>query len=102
MFVIGETLLFSLDESGELCSWSVSESHGISLKSSFNISSEQEEEEGSTKFVATCMIHPSTYLNKVLFGSEDGRLRLWNISKKKLIYEFKGFNFKRFQFAAHN
>lgn len=32
------------------------------------------------------MMHPSTYLNKVLLGSSQGALQLWNI-KTRLAYE---------------
>ncbi|XP_044465931.1 U3 small nucleolar RNA-associated protein 21 homolog isoform X2 [Mangifera indica] len=42
------------------------------------------------KFTPTCVMHPDTYLNKVLLGSQEGTLQLWNISTKKRIYEFKG------------
>ncbi|XAR54384.1 hypothetical protein NMG60_11029486 [Bertholletia excelsa] len=42
------------------------------------------------KFSPTCLMHPDTYLNKVLLGSQEGSLQLWNISTKKKIYEFKG------------
>ncbi|KAL5705530.1 hypothetical protein ACHQM5_023824 [Ranunculus cassubicifolius] len=41
-------------------------------------------------FNPTCIIHPATYLNKVLIGSQEGSLQLWNISTKKKIHEFKG------------
>ncbi|CAI7807269.1 unnamed protein product [Closterium sp. NIES-53] len=41
-------------------------------------------------FNPTGVIHPDTYLNKVLFASEDGRMQLWNVNSKKLLYEFKG------------
>ncbi|KAJ0049625.1 hypothetical protein Pint_16795 [Pistacia integerrima] len=42
------------------------------------------------KFTPTCIMHPDTYLNKVLQGSQEGTLQLWNISTKKKLYEFKG------------
>eukprot|EP00976_Prorocentrum_cordatum_P018693 378822-Prorocentrum_minimum.AAC.3 len=29
-------------------------------------------------FTPTAITHPDTYLNKVLIGSEEGRLQLWN------------------------
>lgn len=48
--------------------------------------------EGS--FSPTCMIHPNTYLNKILIGGESGELQLWNIQSKKLIYSFKGWDSK--------
>lgn len=39
-------------------------------------------------FRPTCMAHPQTYLNKILVGSADGRVRLLNIVSGKTIYEF--------------
>ncbi|KAK9293293.1 hypothetical protein L1049_021285 [Liquidambar formosana] len=42
------------------------------------------------KFTPSCIMHPDTYLNKVILGSQEGSLQLWNISTKKKIYEFKG------------
>lgn len=41
-------------------------------------------------FIVTSIIHPETYLNKVVLGSEDGRLQLWNINSGKCVYTFKG------------
>ncbi|KAL6557568.1 hypothetical protein OROMI_017918 [Orobanche minor] len=45
-----------------------------------------------SNFTPICIMHPDTYLNKVVFGSQEGALQLWNISKKKKLYEFKGWN----------
>ncbi|KAM7513777.1 hypothetical protein LguiA_003360 [Lonicera macranthoides] len=42
------------------------------------------------KFSPSCIMHPDTYLNKVLIGSQEGSLQLWNISTKTKIFEFKG------------
>uniref|UniRef100_A0A0D6QUZ2 Uncharacterized protein n=1 Tax=Araucaria cunninghamii TaxID=56994 RepID=A0A0D6QUZ2_ARACU len=42
------------------------------------------------KFSPSCIMHPDTYLNKVLIGSEEGTLQLWNINTQKKLYEFKG------------
>ena len=39
-------------------------------------------------FEPTCMAHPPTYVNKILVGSSDGRMQLWNIVTGKLLYEF--------------
>lgn len=30
-------------------------------------------------FEVTAMLHPSTYLNKILLGGRDGTMQLWNI-----------------------
>ncbi|KAH3745246.1 U3 small nucleolar RNA-associated protein 21 [Pelomyxa schiedti] len=43
-------------------------------------------------FSATCILHPDAYLNKVLLGSEQGKLLLVNIHTKSIIYEFKGWS----------
>lgn len=42
------------------------------------------------EFSPSCIMHPDTYLNKVVLGSQEGALQLWNISTKKKIFEFKG------------
>eukprot|EP00271_Cylindrocystis_brebissonii_P018690 TRINITY_DN5414_c0_g1_i1.p1 TRINITY_DN5414_c0_g1~~TRINITY_DN5414_c0_g1_i1.p1 ORF type:complete len:979 (-),score=218.28 TRINITY_DN5414_c0_g1_i1:1298-4234(-) len=41
-------------------------------------------------FTPTCICHPETYLNKVLIGSEEGSLQLWNVRSRQLIHEFPG------------
>ncbi|GAQ79609.1 WD repeat-containing protein [Klebsormidium nitens] len=41
-------------------------------------------------FQPTTIMHPDTYLNKVLIGSEDGRLQLWNISSRQMVFQFDG------------
>lgn len=40
----------------------------------------------------TCIIHPDTYVNKVLLGTNEGSLELWNIKTKKLIYRFRSWD----------
>lgn len=41
-------------------------------------------------FTPSCIMHPDTYLNKIIVGSQEGSLQLWNVSTKKKLYEFKG------------
>ncbi|WVQ96671.1 hypothetical protein IAU59_003777 [Kwoniella sp. CBS 9459] len=41
-----------------------------------------------TSFTATQLMHPSTYLNKVLIGSQQGELQLWNVRTCSLIHTF--------------
>lgn len=41
-------------------------------------------------FTPTCLAHPDTYLNKVVVGSEEGRLQLWNFSTRRMLFEFGG------------
>eukprot|EP01112_Ceratiomyxa_fruticulosa_P017952 TRINITY_DN5675_c0_g1_i1.p1 TRINITY_DN5675_c0_g1~~TRINITY_DN5675_c0_g1_i1.p1 ORF type:complete len:537 (-),score=83.21 TRINITY_DN5675_c0_g1_i1:212-1822(-) len=38
----------------------------------------------------TALIHPTTYLNKILFGSSEGKLILFNIKTMQLVYTFSG------------
>ncbi|KAF5822356.1 putative transcription factor WD40-like family [Helianthus annuus] len=45
-----------------------------------------------SKFTPSCIMHPDTYLNKVILGSQDGSLQLWNINTKTKIYDFLGWN----------
>ncbi|KAG0225327.1 Utp21 specific WD40 associated putative domain-containing protein [Mortierella sp. GBAus27b] len=45
-----------------------------------------------SSFTVTTLIHPSTYLNKILIGSNQGTMQLWNIRTSTMIYAFKGFN----------
>lgn len=33
-------------------------------------------------FEVGALMHPSTYLNKILFGSSQGSLQLWNVKSK--------------------
>lgn len=41
-------------------------------------------------FSPSCIMHPDTYLNKIIVGSQEGPMQLWNISTRKKLYEFKG------------
>jgi U3 small nucleolar RNA-associated protein 21 len=41
-------------------------------------------------FTPTCLAHPDTYLNKVVVGSAEGRLQLWNFATASLLFEFPG------------
>jgi U3 small nucleolar RNA-associated protein 21 len=41
-------------------------------------------------FRVTAVAHPHTYINKVLFGSAQGTLKLWNIRRNELIHTFVG------------
>ncbi|XP_061704761.1 WD repeat-containing protein 36 isoform X1 [Cydia pomonella] len=42
------------------------------------------------EFTVSTICHPPTYLNKILLGSRQGPLQLWNLRTSKLIYTFKG------------
>jgi U3 small nucleolar RNA-associated protein 21 len=34
----------------------------------------------ASHFDVSCVLHPSTYVNKVLIGSQQGTMQLWNIN----------------------
>lgn len=44
------------------------------------------------EFTPSCIMHPDTYINKVIVGGQEGSLQLWNISTKKKLYDFKGWD----------
>ncbi|KAF8334258.1 Utp21-domain-containing protein [Cantharellus anzutake] len=45
-------------------------------------------------FSASCMMHPATYLNKILVGSNEGSLQLWNIATSSCIFRFEASSFR--------
>ncbi|KAL3832965.1 hypothetical protein ACJIZ3_007701 [Penstemon smallii] len=83
LLLFGEHIL-SVDVNGSIFIWAFK---GISenLSPVGHISLED-------KFRPSCIMHPDTYLNKVILGSQEGSLQLWNISTKQKLYEFKGWN----------
>lgn len=44
-----------------------------------------------SEFAVSAILHPYTYLNKILLGSDQGGLQLWNIKDGKLIHTFTGY-----------
>ncbi|XP_058467222.1 WD repeat-containing protein 36 [Malaya genurostris] len=46
------------------------------------------------KFEVSTLMHPASYKNKILLGSCQGGLQLWNIKNAKLVHTFKGYNNK--------
>ncbi|KAL4210717.1 hypothetical protein CU097_012847 [Rhizopus azygosporus] len=45
--------------------------------------------EFGNEFTATAMLHPSTYLNKILVSSTQGTMQIWNIRSNKMVYQFR-------------
>ncbi|XP_056393450.1 WD repeat-containing protein 36 [Hyla sarda] len=43
-----------------------------------------------SNFTVSAIMHPSTYLNKILLGSQQGTLQLWNVKSNKLLFTFPG------------
>uniref|UniRef100_A0A673AMR0 WD repeat domain 36 n=1 Tax=Sphaeramia orbicularis TaxID=375764 RepID=A0A673AMR0_9TELE len=73
--------LISADSGGDVIVWDVQSSE-IYLRLQFD----------TATFDLSAMMHPSTYLNKVLLGSSQGALQLWNIKTSKLLYTFPGWS----------
>lgn len=46
----------------------------------------------NSTFCVSSVMHPATYVNKILFGSTQGTLQLWNINTNKMLYEFSGWS----------
>jgi WD40 repeat protein len=74
-------LLLSVADDGSVCVWK------HTLKDT-NYDAPQTRWETGPAFTPSAMCHPPTYLNKVLLGSEQGTLQLWNLSSGTLVHEF--------------
>uniref|UniRef100_A0A7N8XGG7 WD repeat domain 36 n=1 Tax=Mastacembelus armatus TaxID=205130 RepID=A0A7N8XGG7_9TELE len=71
--------LISADSGGDVIVWDV---QGGGEQDWFDLNT----------FEVSAMMHPSTYLNKVLLGSSQGALQLWNIKTSKLLFTFPGWS----------
>ncbi|CAK6984078.1 WD repeat-containing protein 36 [Scomber scombrus] len=72
--------LISADSGGDVIVWDVQGEVNVYLQLHFD----------PATFDPSAMMHPSTYLNKVLLGSSQGALQLWNIKTSKLLFTFPG------------
>ena len=79
LLLIGEYLV-STSEDGYLCIWNATT---MELIRTINLGND---------FHPSFLMHPNTYLNKVLVGSTTGKLQLWNIRTGSLIMNFKGYS----------
>jgi U3 small nucleolar RNA-associated protein 21 len=43
-------------------------------------------------FEMTALLHPATYVNKILIGSSQGSLQLWNLRTQTCIYRYNGWD----------
>ncbi|GLD56882.1 WD repeat-containing protein 36, partial [Lates japonicus] len=73
--------LISADSGGDVIVWDV-QGGDVYLRLQFD----------PNTFDVSAMMHPSTYLNKVLLGSSQGALQLWNIKTSKLLFTFPGWS----------
>ncbi|AWP14778.1 putative WD repeat-containing protein 36 isoform 2 [Scophthalmus maximus] len=73
--------LISADSGGDVIVWDV-QGGDVYLRLQFD----------PNTFDVSAMMHPSTYMNKVLLGSSQGALQLWNIKTSKLLFTFRGWS----------
>ncbi|XP_029025336.1 WD repeat-containing protein 36 [Betta splendens] len=73
--------LISSDSGGDVIVWDV-QGGDVYLRLQFD----------PETFDVSAMMHPSTYINKVLLGSSQGALQLWNIKTSKLLFTFPGWS----------
>jgi len=78
LFTFGPKLI-SVDKDSLLKVWDIKDGSEY-LEMTFN----------NAKTKVTSLCHPSTYMDKVLVGSKQGHIQLWNIKSTKMIYTFKG------------
>ncbi|KZT33578.1 WD40 repeat-like protein [Sistotremastrum suecicum HHB10207 ss-3] len=76
LLVFGDQLLALTTDGRRLLAWSTKTYELISTL------------EFSNDITATTVIHPATYINKVLVSSTQGILELWNLSTKTRIHRF--------------
>ncbi|XP_026686397.1 WD repeat-containing protein 36 [Diaphorina citri] len=73
--------LISVDEESNVKVWDI-KAEETYLELSFD----------NDTFKITAICHPSTYKNKILLGSSQGGMELWNLKSSKKIYSFEGWN----------
>ncbi|XP_064477111.1 WD repeat-containing protein 36-like [Ornithodoros turicata] len=73
--------LVSVDEGGSVIVWDT-KTTDVYLELSID----------ALSFHVTTVLHPLTYINKVLFGSKQGTLQLWNVKTGTHLYTFPGWN----------
>lgn len=71
--------LLAVDETNILKVWDI-KAEEVILELNFN----------SNNFTISSLMHPATYLNKILVGSTQGSLQLWNLKSAKQVYAYNG------------
>ncbi|KAI8130595.1 WD repeat-containing protein 36 [Lucilia cuprina] len=75
----GKHHLIAVDEANVLKVWDIV-TEEVYLEVPFN----------ADEFQITAIAHPPTYINKVVLGSKQGQLKIWNLKDNRLIYTFTG------------
>ncbi|KAH7929755.1 Utp21-domain-containing protein [Leucogyrophana mollusca] len=78
--VFGSQLLALTEDGGRMLIWDVA-SPDLSFSSNIQF---------DVGFTAVLMLHPATYVNKILVASSEGDLQLWNIRTQTCVHKFSG------------
>ena len=89
LLILGDFLL-SLCQDGMMKTWSMMNRMGTDTEEVATIDLKVLQDV-STPFLPTAILHPDTYLNKVIVASSSGHLDLWNIRSQKRVYRFDSF-----------
>ncbi|KAK7069049.1 WD repeat-containing protein 36 [Halocaridina rubra] len=73
--------LIAIDKSNRMCLWDIKDEK-LYLDMDFQKKS----------FEISALVHPASYINKILLGSKQGKVQLWNLKTCKLIYSFIGWD----------
>ncbi|XP_050328078.1 WD repeat-containing protein 36 [Bactrocera neohumeralis] len=71
--------LIAVDEANVLRVWDIAKEE-VYLELQFN----------ADEFLITALAHPPAYLNKIVLGSQQGMLKIWNIKENRLVFTFAG------------
>lgn len=85
--------LIAIDRSNSLLVFDVSTTE---LEGSFQFGSSianSDDHEAKATFTCCTMMHPATYINKVLLGSREGTLRLFNVRRLSVVHTFTSLKF---------
>jgi U3 small nucleolar RNA-associated protein 21 len=82
LYLFGDTLVL-IDERGTCLGLATNRSVNAVERRQFELGV------GSADLTVTAVVHPSTYVNKLLFGFDDGSLQLWNVRRGALLHRFQ-------------
>lgn len=85
LITIGDSMMSLSSLGGSLYVWSIARN---SLLRRIDLRRPLMDKEEAATFSATSMLHPSTYIDKVLIGSTSGHLQLYNFRTATLLHTF--------------
>eukprot|EP01101_Sappina_pedata_P008289 TRINITY_DN4554_c0_g1_i1.p1 TRINITY_DN4554_c0_g1~~TRINITY_DN4554_c0_g1_i1.p1 ORF type:complete len:743 (+),score=272.21 TRINITY_DN4554_c0_g1_i1:174-2231(+) len=90
MLVLGDYLI-TVDTTGLVITWDLNAHNATKAKTNGIIQfHSQFQVPTSILGEITVVMHPQTYINKIVIGTKKGSFHLWNINTKKMIYTFPG------------